>query len=236
MENIEIYEKKILEYNIIDIINENVECENCIKYSASFQDCSLELDIDKSTHIIKRTSINKCGNDPIKLCMMKAFCKVISGLPILEANDHGVLKLENILRGNMVHKVKGIIMPENSCKLFMIPLNLIRQIYIKYSKEQNYSPLVNAYMPKEIREWKKMDILEREKIVYKLIDAFAKKHNIKDYETTLIGDVRVEFITEKNDSLAKLLLDLEINISKELGFSLEVMFTEKQDTNKKRKN
>ena len=235
LKNIEIYEKNILAYENKDIVIKHIICENCIEYSANFEGCELRLNIDTNTHIINSSSTNDC-DDSLKSGIMKAFCEIITELPILEANDHGVLRLEHVLRDSVVHTVKGIIMPENSFKLFTIPLKLIRQIYTQYSKEQNYNPVVNIYNPKEIKEWKKLDISEREKIVYERIDYFCKQHNIKDYKATLIGDVRVEFVAEKNDALAKLLFDIETNISKELGFSLEVMFTEKQDSNKKRKN
>ena len=236
LKNINIYEKNILDHQDVDVVTSYDKCEDCLEYMSSFSSCKLKVSINTQTHIIENATMDECSDDIYIKGMMKAFSNLIIGLPILEANDHGVLRLENRLRDNTMFPVQGVIMPTNSCELFEIPLNIIRDIYSQYSNTQKYNPLGNAYSPKEIKEWKELNVTEREKIVADKIDFFCKEHNIKDYKATLIGDVRVEFVTEKEDTLAKLLFDLETNISRELGFSLEVMFTEKQDSNAKRKN
>ena len=238
LKNIEIYEKNILSYKDIISPAAYTKSANGLEYNATYNGCELKLSINSTTHIIDNAMINECEYEPYKLGMMKAFCALIVGLPILEAQDHGVLRLENLLRDTLVHPIKGIIMPGNSCELFETPLHLIRALYNQYSKEQNYYPLVNTYTPKEIQEWKSLPINDREKIVFEKIKNFCMQHNIEEYEAKLIGEMRVEFATDKEvySSLAKLLFDMEKSIDKELGFSLEIMFTEKKDTNKKRQN
>lgn len=239
MKNIEIYEKNILSYKDMDIAAKYTKCSECVEYIANFKGCELKVSVNPATNIIESATINECESDLYKQGVMKAFCNLIIGLPILEAHDHGVLRLEHLLRdSSLVHPIKGIIMPGNSCELFEIPLHLIRAIYDRYSDEQNYHPQVNAYRPKEIKEWKNLDIQDREKIVFEKIKNFCKEHNIEEYDAKLIGDMRVEFAADKEvySSLAKLLFDMEVSIDKELGFSLEIMFTEKSDANKKRQN
>lgn len=238
LKNIEIYEKNLLLHKDINTAAQYVKCTNCLEYFTVFNGCELKISVNPNTHIIDNATVNACENDPYKQGMMKAFCGLIIGLPILEAHDHSVLRLENLLRGNIIHPVKGIIMPENSCELFTIPLHLIRALYDQYAKEQNYHPLVNTYTPKEVNEWKNLDIKEREKIVFEKIRKFCSTHNIEEYDAKLIGDMRVEFVADKEvySSLSKLLFDMEKNIDRELGFSLEIMFTEKLDANKKRQN
>lgn len=238
LKNIEIYEENILTYKDFDFTAQYAKCPNCAEYTTNFNGCELKVSIDTNTHIIENATVNECENDFYKLGVMKAFCRLIFGLPILEAHDHGVLRLEGILRKNAAHPVKGVIMPGNSCELFVIPLTLIRAIYNQYSSEQNYHPLVNTYTPKEIKAWKNLDVKEREKIVFEKIKKFCDEHNIKEYDAKLIGDMRVEFSADKGiySSLAKLLFDMEVSIDNDLGFSLEIMFTEKLDANKKRQN
>lgn len=238
LKNIEIYKKNILSYKDIITPAAYTKSANDLEYKATYNGCELKLSINPNTHIIDNAMVNECDYNPYKLGMMRAFCTLIVGLPILEAQDHGVLRLENLLRDDVVHPVKGIIMPGNSCELFEIPLHLIRVLYNQYSKEQNYYPLTNTYTPKEILEWKSLPINDREKIVFEKIKNFCMQHHIEEYEAKLIGEMRVEFAADKEvySSLAKLLFDMEISIDKELGFSLEVMFTEKKDTNKKRQN
>lgn len=235
MKNIKIYEKNILSFNKKDIPKKDEKLENCTEYISSFDGCKLRVCVDTSINTIK-IATTKCGNNFYKQGIMNAFCELIVGMPILEARDHGVLRLENMLRENIVHPIKGIIMPGNSCELFEIPTNLIRAIYNQYMEDQNYHPLVNAYRPKEIDVWKSLDIKEREKIVFEKIKNFCIENKINEYDVKLIADMRVEFATSHDtySTLAKLLFDMETTIGKELGFSLEIMFAEKKDINKKR--
>ena len=208
------------------------------EYLSQFGSCKLTVKINPKNHVIDYILLDEYDNDIYIKSIMKAFSEVIYGLPILEANDHGVLRLENLLRDDdVVHPIKGIVMPRNSCELFEIPTKLIRAVYDQYTQEENYHPLANTYCPKEIQEWKNLDIKEREKIVSEKINNFCIVHKIEEYDAKLIGDMRVEFAADKDKypSLAKLLFDMETIIDKELGFSLEIMFTEKQDANKKRK-
>lgn len=239
MKNIELYEKNILANHNSNTLN-RTKCDNCIVLSKSLDGCELTLSINPISNIIENATINNCENDKYKQGMMYAFCKIISGMPILEANDHAVIRLENLLRDKHVaHPIQGVIMPTNSCELFRIPLNLIRAIYDQYSNTQNYHPLVNTYRPYAIKKWKKLNIQERENIVDQKIKLFSKKHNIEEYTAKLIGDMRVEFVADKeiyNSSLSQLLFDLEVYLSNELGFSLEIMYTEQKDANKKRQN
>ncbi|MDD4854946.1 MAG: hypothetical protein PHQ22_07410 [Sulfuricurvum sp.] len=236
MKNIELYEKNILSYKDMSNTVAYTKDANSLEYRATYSGCELKISLNPNTHIIDNAMVNECEHDLYKLGMMKAFCALIIGLPILEAQDHGVLRLENLLRDTVPHPIKGIIMPRNSCELFETPLHLIRDLYNQYSKEQNYYPLVNTYTPKEAQEWKSLPLNDREKIVFEKIKNFCMQHNIEEYEVKLIGELRVEFAADKEvySSLAKLLFDMEKSIDKELGFSLEVMFTEKKDTNKKR--
>lgn len=221
-------------------INTNYnKCNQCVEYKEIENGCELTISVNPNSHIIDNAVFDISNNDKYLQGVMNAFCETIRGLPILEAQDHSVLRLENLLRDDSVtHTVKGVIMPMNSCIIFEAPLNLIRNIYQQYCETQNYQPLVNIYSPNAIAKWKKLDIKERESIVSEKISIFCKKNNINNYDIKLIGDMRVEFFVDKNlyPSLAELLFNMEKMIGKELGFSLEIMFVEKQDANRKRKN
>ncbi|MCD4756721.1 MAG: hypothetical protein K8R39_00435 [Arcobacteraceae bacterium] len=239
MKNIKIYEKNILLYNDKHINTNYNKCNQCIEYKEIENGCELTISVNPNSHVIDNAVFDISNNDKYLQGVMNAFCEIIRGLPILEAQDHSVLRLENLLRDDsMVHSIKGVIMPSNSCEIFKTPLHLIRNIYKQYCETQNYQPIVNTYSPNAITKWKNLDIKERENIVSENIATFCKKNNIDNYDIKLIGDMRVEFFADKEiyPSLAKLLFDMETSISKELGFSLEIMFVEKQDANRKRKN
>lgn len=173
MKNIEIYERNILLNNEIDISRQYTTCEGCIEYTAIENGCELIVSINLNSHIIDNAMVKISSDNKYLQGLMQAFCNIIIGLPILEAQDHSVLRLENLLRDDsVIHTIKGIIMPINSCIIFKAPLNLIRNIYQQYCETQNYQPLVNNYNPNAIAKWKKLDIKERESIVSEKISIF----------------------------------------------------------------
>ena len=239
MENIEVYKKNILSYDDKNINKKYTINENCVEYKNLYNDCELKISINTSTHIIDNASFIISNDDKYSENVMKAFCDVIIGIPILEAQDHGVLRLENLLRDETIpHSIKGVKMPTNSCELFQIPLFLIRNLFLQYTTKENYQPLANTFSPLSIKTWKSLTPHEREEIIEEKVSKFCKKYDINNYDFLIIGDMRIQFIVDKNlqESLGKLLFDMEISIGKELGFSLEIMFGEKKDANRKRKS
>lgn len=230
------YEKKIL-------LNKDIKlsykiCDECLEYNEEYQGYFLKISINTKTHIIDNATIDTKDGDKDDKIISKTFCKTIIGLPILEASDHSLIRLENLLRDNDIkHNIKGVIMPSNTLDIFKILLVLIRNIYKQYSKKQNYNPPVNTYRGDINLEWKKLNMNIKEKKIIEIIDVFCKKNNIENYDIKIIRDTRIEFALDKDlyPLLAKLLFDMEVFISRKLGFTLEVMFLEKKDTNKRSK-
>ena len=238
MKNIEVYKENILSYIDKNSCKEYKQNENCVEYVSFYNNCELKISINKDSHIIDNVSVNISNDNKYIKNLMKAFCDVIIGMPILEAQDHSVLRLETLLRDeSLTHTIKGVIMPTNCCELFETPLQLIRNLFLQYSEQENYLPLGNTYSPLSIKDWKNLLPEEREDIIKEKVSGFCKKRGIENYDFIIIGDMRIEFIIDKTlyESLGKLLFDMERSIGKELGFSLEVMFTEKKDANRKRK-
>ena len=236
MKNIEVYKQNILSYENKN--NSYVLNEKCVEYISTYKGCKFKLSININTHRIDSVFVSVEANSEYIQNVMNAFINIIKGIPILEAHDHGVLRLENLLRNETIsHSVQGVIMPANSCELFQIPQYLIRDIFRQYCKNENYEPLANTYTSLEVLNWKKLSVEEREVIIKEKVSSFCKVNNIKDYDFIVLDDMRIHFIVEKNEykSLGKLLFDMERSIGKELGFSLEIMFSEKKDANRKRK-
>jgi len=236
VKNLKVYEESILLFNNIDMIKYKI-CNDCKEYSEKHNDCLLTISVNTDTHIIENAKFSITNEDKYKNGLMTAFISVIIGLPILEAQDHSVLRLENILRNkNKQHTVQGLLMPTNACELFDIPLFLIRGLYSKYCKANSYTPFVNTYQVKEVPEWIKTNHRDREILLHQKISEFCDKNNILEYEYKLIGDTRIEFSVDKDlyPSLASLLFNMEIYLCDEFKFSLEVMFVSKKDANRKR--
>ena len=236
MKNIKVYEETILLFNDNDIVKYQI-CDGCKEYSEIYNDYVLTISVNTDTHIIENAKFSITNKDKYKNGLMTAFLSIITGLPILEAQDHSVLRLESMLRNkNKEHTIQGLLMPTNTCELFDAPLFLIRNLYSKYCKDNSYNPFVNTYQVTEISEWIKTNLEDRELLLNQKISEFCNKNNILEYEFKLIGDTRIEFFADKDlyPSLASLLFNMEIYLCEEFRFSLEVMFVSKKDANRKR--
>ena len=236
MKNIKVYEETMLLFNDNDIPKYQI-CNGCKEYSERYNDCVLTISVNIDTHIIENAKFSITNQDKYKNGLMTAFLSIIIRLPILEAQDHSVLRLESMLRNkNKQHTVQGVLMPINTCTLFDIPLFLIRKLYSTYCKDTSYNPFVNTYQVKEVSEWIKTNPEDREILLHQKISDFCNKNNILEYEFKLIGDTRIEFFVDKDlhPSLASLLFNMEIYLCEEFKFSLEVMFVSKKDANRKR--
>ncbi len=236
MKNFNIYRDNILKCKENFTDREYTKCSDCLEFSKLHDNCTFKISINSKTHIIEN-SIAQCEDDDLQL-IMNIFSQLIYKMPILEASDHSVMRLENMLRDATKHPVDGVVMPENSCDYFLTPLHIIRDIFTEYYKNSGYKPIVNRYIPDKIKEWKALDRDKKEEIISDKIDLFCRDKNIENYHIILIGERRVEFAVDKDQeiSLGKLLFDMEQSLSKEFGFHIEIMFTGKKDTNKKRQN
>jgi len=236
LKNFNIYRDNIFKYNENFTDREYSKCSDCLEFTKLHNSCRFKISINSKTNIIE-SSTAQCEDDNLQL-IMNIFTQLIYKMPILEANDHSVMRLENMLRDANKQPVGGVIMPENSCDYFLTPLHIIRDIFNEYCKKSGYKPIVNIYIPDKINEWKALDRDKKEKIISDKIDLFCRDKGIENYHITLIGDRRVEFAIDKDQevSLGKLLFDMEQSLNREFGLHIEIMFTEKKDTNKKRQN
>ena len=236
MKNYKLYSRKIDGYKSLSSHDVYVPCSDCLEFVITYKNCKLLVNINSKTHIIE----NAVGvsSDKRMNVIMNIFADLICKIPILEASNHGVMRLEIMLRDEDIKEkaVEGIIMPENSCNFFSSPLYLIRNIFSEYCIKNNYQPIVNTYIPSSIQRWQKLDRDKQEEIVSEKIDYFCEKNTMIDYTVTLIGNTRVEFAINKDNypSLSKLLFEMERTLNREVKFPIEIMFTEKKDANKKR--
>ena len=171
--------------------------------------------------------------------VLDQLCAEITGLPIQEASEHGVLRLEYRLRDkDQSRSVKGILTPKNTDPIFAVPLELIREIFSKYRSEINYEFKRNFYVD----------------AVHASFDQLSKSEKIQSVQTKLreicvsLGlDTNVEVVDWKPDaravlsfkeqpgsqSLGPALLKIERILQEKLEPRIELVLESVEDTNKR---
>jgi hypothetical protein len=124
-------------------IFENIEPTQilCVAHSGAAQ---LSCLVNKENRIVGAKHSSASGTLRV---LLDQFCAEITGLPIQEASEHGVLKLEYRLRDkSLPHEMPGILTPKNTDPVFQVALDLVREIFQKYRKSTNYEFTRNFYV------------------------------------------------------------------------------------------
>ncbi|MEZ4751362.1 MAG: hypothetical protein R3B54_12315 [Bdellovibrionota bacterium] len=171
----------------------------------------------------------------LETALLEAFCRLIEGLSLQEASDHGVLRLEYKLRNPAVELgIPGIVTPENSDPMFQVPQTLIRAAYSEYKKDHTSGR--NYWTDKISREWLSLTPAERMEQLQTATEHFRTLEGLAadalrvvnmQHETRVIVDA-----PKHSDAL----LRLEAYLRQTLEPQLEVLLAERQDTNKPREN
>jgi NifU-like protein involved in Fe-S cluster formation len=195
----------------------------------------LQLDIDRVTHIIAAAHFSGTPAPPI--CgLLESFCALITGLPLLEAAQHGVLRLEAALRDPTAPPpVPGIILPQAAHPRFALPTALIRDVLAVYRARTGYAELRAPYHLAPAPAWLAAPPAERHA---RLAAAIAAAGEPQVIVTAIEHDVRVVLaLPEELSSNARqsLLMRLERVIKRDVDPRLEIHAEERKDRNKLRR-
>ena len=241
----------------IDIINlkrKNSEItgksESLKKVSVTFDDTTLNLLLHPINSKIIESSIDCNSKDVKYLKFLDIFCDQLTLLPILEAKEHAIIKLENIVRPLDFHKhVKGIVLPIFISELFILPQKLLDLAYDESKKIILNMPNVNEYDLPVSKNWSSLSDQEKGSKI---------NHSLKEFE--LINEIMPETIklqkiekdvlltfkidTNQDNGVQNssyvdikpqaLLLKLESFLQNIIEKRIEVFYKEKLDINKLR--
>jgi len=179
---------------------------------------------------------------PLEVGMMNACCQVILGLSLLEAADHGVLRLEDYLRDERLRRpAAGIVIPEKVEPAFGLPLELLRGLLSDFRKRTGYDQTINFFVKAYSNAWQALDGAGRKQRLQESLDQFLKdrKLNPKLFEVLSLDEKgRVTLASEVEfgrDQKAQLLLQLERHLDKHLEENLHLYVQELEDKNSKRR-
>ncbi len=161
-------------------------------------------------------------------------------LPLFEAFEHGIIKLEKSIRPRNLNKyIEGIISPVSRFQIFENIHDLISKIW-KLHKIRHNVELKNLFDRYPSDSWMSLSFEKKEEIINNSIKNFEKKNNIDNllYFDTIQDDcIRLTVGVKKkinDDQLSSILLFFEKFVRTSIDKRIEVFYTELRDENKLR--
>jgi hypothetical protein len=194
----------------------------------------LRLEVDSTSHTI--TSAHFAAAAPETRALLDVFCDLITGLPLLEAAQHGILRLEAALRDPAAPPpVPGIILPRAAHPRFALPAALIAQALATYRARSGYAEVRIDYHPAPGPQWQAASPTARAAAITAVLAASPPPG------VTLAAIERaVRIVLRLPDHLSSparqsLLMTLERAIRAAVDPRLEVHAEERKDRNKLRR-
>lgn len=142
-----------------------------IALRASEEQCMLAWSVQTDQHVITDAVFESRACGPV-LGALDCLCSILIGLPVLEARDHAILRLESYLRDpHQRRSVPGILLPNNADPIFRLPARLINRLFEDYLTSTKYQPGMNAYDPGPRPAWRAMSPADRQKRVNETLAA-----------------------------------------------------------------
>ncbi len=197
-----------------------------------------QVQVDLDSHLIQRVGFG--GNVPATLdALLEQFCTLITGLPILEAADHGVARLEFSLRGDYSQRpVQGIVLPGTVDQRFALLQTVIRNILSEYRRVASYSNTTNDYDVGPSNLWLDCSDQERKHKLQAVYASILGKLGLSSIEEIEILEIEydVRVLVRFSGQLAKLetdkqalLMDLEKAMAEQIDERLELYLEPVQD-------
>lgn len=214
--------------------------ENHIPLRATEDQFSLALAVQTDKHLIADAAFDSAARGPM-LAALDCLCEILVGLPIQEARDHAVIRLEFSLREAGDRPVAGIVLPRNADPIFRVPSILVNRLFEDYKTSTNYQPGLNFFDPGPKPAWAALQHGEREQRVTAVIAAHTPALGFQAGEVHVVECKRPYAVTiQFNGGLSipakrSIALTLERLVRKECDPRLEVFCEEKKDLSKLRR-
>lgn len=212
-----------------------------VPVEGSLASTTLSLLIDQENHTICRAA-HRGATGPIAQALLDRFCELIEGLPIQEASDHGVIRLEADLRDTSKQPpVPGIVVPESADPAFELPLRLVRDALRAYRDQFGYQETANEFDPGPSPEWRSLGDTDRRTRLDRALADICRENDITPGAvavTAIEHDVRV--VVNLTDDLnpsdkQSHMMTLEAGLKDMVDDRIELFLEELTDENKIRR-
>ena len=218
--------------------------DNQIPLRATEAQYSLAWAVQPDNHIISDAVFDGTAGGPM-LAALDCLCEIVIGLPILEARDHAVIRLEFALRSSeQGHPISGIVLPQNADPLFRLPFMLVNRIFDDYRTATSYQPGMNFHDPGPGAAWKALTPEERKGRVTAALASHGSKIGLTNGDSDGVQVVECELpyaVTVRfGDHLSiaskrRVALAVERLVRDQCDRRLEVFCEEKKDLSKLRR-
>ncbi len=163
------------------------EEDGLVAVEAEADGAALALLVEPAAHLIHQAR-HRDAADPVTAALLDCFCALIEGLPVLEASDHGVIRLEARLRDPAAGRpVPGVVSPQAAWPGFALPQALIRRALAAYREKTGFGSVNNDFDPGVAEEWMGLDDKARRQRISAAIESAAGEPSV----TAIEYDVRV---------------------------------------------
>ena len=205
---------------------------------SSASGAELSLAVDASTHRLVGASFD--AQEPLQIGLLEQLCRSLSGLPVLEAAEHGTLRLEKLLRGDAPRPVAGIVLADSVHPLFRLARALLAQALADYRRQTGFDAVHSRHDERPGEAWQRASDAERRQWLSRALAAALGARGLEPSRASVESiryDVRVELSLElPPDADAPLLvMELERALQAQVDPRLEVYVTERRDRNAKRR-
>jgi hypothetical protein len=160
----------------------------------------------------------------------------MEGQPILECEDHMLIRLERLLRDpDCPRAVQGVIMPENADPVFHLPLALIRAVTAEYRRITGYTATENRYFDHCHPSWTRLPLTAKINALQKCLDQLAPVSMLQVTRMDSASRVVVLFrATMSNAEKQQCLMRAEWALRTEVDPCLRIYLESEQDKNRLR--
>ncbi len=204
------------------------------------QGVALVLSVDPASHCIRNAAFRNAATGHRGL--MERFCALLEGVPLLDAADHGVQRLEFALRDHWSHRpVAGIVTPRAADPCFELPLALIRRALAEYRTRTGYAEHTSTHDPGPSAAWKSMGSAAQREAIRTVLERFSADRGGAPDDVELLAiefDVRLVLRVDEHmtaESGPGVVLDIERALRDAIDPRLEVVLEEIRDRNRKRR-
>ena len=200
---------------------------------------TLILCVDPSSHRID-TAFFKAQDTIAQetATIASALCGILEGLPILEAQNHAVLKLEESLRDSWYRRnVPGIVQTANMSAPFSLMQKMLDDALNAYRIQTGYEGEVSTFFTSADTEWRSQDTEAKLAAITDAVRDFLQQAQADtEPEVVFISDSRIEIDLPNvpADRLPALLFALELHLYSVFAVSIRVVYDNMEVRNKKR--
>ncbi len=209
------------------------------RVEASDAGCRLVLEVSPA-HTIQGAWAE--AEQPLDARLLAELCRIVCGLPLLEACYHGAIRLEHRLRPTPgARAVAGIALPRAVHPRFALVESLLGAALAQYRRLTGFSELSSRYDARPAQAWLEANAAERQAQLERALAEVLPGFGLAEGDVSVAAiryDVRVELAFSeawRRFDQPRLVRDLEAALRDRVDARLEIYVEELRDKNKLRR-